>query len=530
MRIVQVAIVALMGMLTAMTFAVDSECEYENVIHPGNDDGTGFWNERAKWFMYAPAFPFKHVEGAQRYRFTVTDAKGGKCVFTATKPTAALSPVWAKVNVADVMVVCEGLDASGTVVGKSGERAFWKAAGFESGRYPLPNRDLREAARRVYEYVFNKPETQYLFDTGKFDLKDPINSYAAKSGSALIRAMLTYAKLDPSRRDRALAVAEKAADYLISISQPAGTPLEYLVPTYAGPGESETGSKNADRTMLSEPALVPACLVDLFLATGRARYRDLAIRMGETFLRLQGEDGTWWLKVFLKDAKPCDPNRLLPIGMIDMLERLYGETGRAEFRVAADRAFAYVSRERLESWNWEGQFEDIPPTKPYQNLTKHPACSLAIYLGKRFPGDKMRIAQMRELLRFAEDQFVCWEKPCDGGPVRHFSKWHASESYSEWLTPCVLEQYECYWPIDASAIKLIRTYVALYKAEGKIIDLEKAKVLAASILKVQRPDGSIPTWWFNWDGKKCSGGNDWQNCMVASAAALAELGELVSGR
>ena len=38
--------------------------EYEHVIHPGAADGSGFWNERAKWFMFAPAFPFKSVPGA----------------------------------------------------------------------------------------------------------------------------------------------------------------------------------------------------------------------------------------------------------------------------------------------------------------------------------------------------------------------------------------------------------------------------------------------------------------------------------
>ena len=502
--------------------------EYDHPVHPGAADGSGFWNERSKWFMYAPAFPFKAVPGAVRYRFTVRDTKGGRNVFESDFPTAALSPVWGKVNVADVTVVCEGVDASGKVVGKAGERTFWKAAGFVPGKYPLPDRDLREAARRVYEYVFNKPETQYLLDTGKFDLKDPINSYAAKNGSALIRSMLTFAKLDPAKRERALLVAEKAAEHLISLSQPAGTPLEYLVPTYAGPGEGKVGTANADKTMLSEPALVLSCFIGLSKATGKAKYRDLAVKMGETFLRLQGEDGTWDLKVFLKDAKPCDPNRLLPIGMIDTFEKLFAETGRAEFRAAADRAFAYVCRSRMESWNWEGQFEDTPPSKPYQNLTKHPACSMAIYLGLRFPGDKARIAQMRELLRFAEDQFVCWEQPCDGGPVRHFSEWHPSDSYSEWLTPCALEQYGCYWPIDSSATKLIRTYIALYKAEGRDVDLEKAKVLAASILKAQRPDGSIPTWWFHWDGKVCDGGQDWQNCMVASAAALAELAEVIA--
>ncbi len=509
---------------------VDTD-EYDHVVHPGKDDGSEFWNRRANWFMYCPSFAFTNVQGAVKYRFTVAVSNGLSHVFAADKPTAPLTPVWSKLPVADISVVCEGIDQKGKAIGKAGERKFWKAAGFESGKYPLPDRDLRQAAKATYEYAFNKPATRYLLETGKFDMRDPINSYASKNGSALINAMIGYAKIEPAKRDEALHVAELAAEYLISLSQPAGTPLEYLAPTYAGAGESDVGTRNADRTMLIYPAYVMGAFVKLAKATGKRRYLDLATKMGETFLRLQGEDGTWYLKVFLKDGKPCNPNRLLPIGnLIPTMETLYEATGRKEFRDSADRAFAYVDRTRLQNWNWEGQFEDVAPTAPYQNLTKHDACSTAIYLGKRFPGDPKRIAQMRELLRYAEDQFVCWEKPCNGGKVRPIASWQPSKSYGKWLTPCALEQYECYWPIDASARKLMITYLALYRAEHKAVDLEKAQVLAASVLKAQRKDGSIPTWWMNWDGKLVhkSGGNDWMNCMLATASSLIELADTLS--
>jgi len=80
---------------------------------------------------------------------------------------------------------------------------------------------------------------------------------------------------------------------------------------------------------------------------------------------------------------------------------------------AANRAFAFIDDGPLRTWNWEGQFEDISPAESrYQNLTKHNACDTAIYMLKRFPGDRKRLAQAREIVRYAEDQFVVWRQPC----------------------------------------------------------------------------------------------------------------------
>ena len=94
--------------------------------------------------------------------------------------------------------------------------------------------------------------------------------------------------------------------------------------------------------------------------------------------------------------------------MLGFLERMYALIGDMKYRTAADRAFAYIEKGPLTTWNWEGQFEDVAPTAPYQNLTKHDACNTAMYLVRRFPSDQRRIAQAREILRFAEDQVVCW--------------------------------------------------------------------------------------------------------------------------
>jgi len=82
-------------------------------------------------------------------------------------------------------------------------------------------------------------------------------------------------------------------------------------------------------------------------------------------------------------------------------------------------------------------------------------------------------------------------------------------------------RYRCYHPIDASAAKLIRTYLALYRASGNATDLAKARALGDSLVNLQDPDGRIPT---HWNKKHFHDRDyDWVNCMLAAASALEQL-------
>lgn len=500
--------------------------EYLNVIRPGKVDGSGFWNANARWFMYSPAFAFKLVEGASKYRFRVLDDLHRVHVFEASAPTAPLTPVWLQLPTGYVTVTCEGLAADGTALGKAGERTFWKAAGFKEWAYGPRMRSYRDAATGVYRYVCNMKETDYLLAHGCPDPSYELNTYVSKMFAALINAMLDYSRLEPAVTDRAMKVARAAADHLIRKSEPAGAPLAYFPPTYDGRGERDNNYRAEQfkgQVMLVYPAQVATALASLYERTHERKYLEHAEHIAETYLRLQGEDGVWYLKMYAKDGKPVNPNRLVPIeSVVPMFEKLFRMTGKESYRQSADNAFASVDRTRLVDWNWEGQFEDVEPTAKYVNLTKHGACSTAIYLGERFPNDPRRLAQMRELLRFSEDQFVCWEPPFKNGRFdRKTPVW--SGSYVVWQTPCALEQYHCHWPIDASAAKMIRTYLALYRAEGNPVDLDKARALGDTATRMQCPDGRIPTWW--WPERAKLVRADWINCMIAMAQALGQLAE-----
>ena len=485
--------------------------EYDEPVRPVGVNGQPAWNVAAKQFMYAPAFGFKAVEGAVRYRFTV-EGKGVKRTFEAERPTAALTPVWSAIPVGDVTVAATGLAADGKALGEAGRRSFWKMPPFREGAYPKAARGYGETAGMIWKYIFNRPYLEYMLEKGEPDPSYPLNSYPSKMLASQIWAMLRYARLSPADAPRAMKIAKAAADRLIARAQPKGSPLEYFPPTYDGRGEAGNnyvGEKFKGLHMLHYPSAAGEALLDYAAASGERSYRDFALRIADTYVKLQGADGTWWLKMDERDGKPVCQNRLVPIRVLTFLERVAKLTGDARYRRAAERAFGFIEKGPLTDWNWEGQFEDIYPAPLYANLTKHGACDVAIYLLKRFPGDRRRLAQARELLRWSEDQFVVW----DGRYNR--------ANIARWTTPVALEQYHCYEPIDESAAKLMMTYLALYRAERNPRDLAKARALGDAFTRVTLDDGRLRTYW-NTDSR-ANEHEDWVNGQVVSAFALEDL-------
>lgn len=499
-------------------------------IRPGGGaKDAPFWNGNARLFTYPPSFPFKEISGAASYRFEVLDDVHRHHFFDASSPQASLAPVWATLPPGFTEVRCLALDESGANVGEAGERSFWRAAPFDPAEYPR-NAALgyRAARRKVLEHLLSWPELKQLEERGAPDATGSnFASYPAKMQSAVIEAMLAAAEELPDCRNRAMRIARAAANYLLSTAEPAGTPLEAFPATYTGDGQ--LSGTYAGQHMLVYPANAGAAFLSLYHVTGEDRWLEAAVAIGRTYLRLQGDDGTWPLKATARDGAPVGGNRLVPTTVIPFLDKLAAATGDSAFSAAAARAFATIERGPLADWDWEGQFEDIRPAeRRYQNLTKHMPCETALYMLARFPGDKARIAQAREILRFAEDQFVVWRPPCRADGV---GPWTPIYPFWSWRTPAVLEQYSCYSPIDASSAKLIRTYLALYAAEGRALDLAKARALGDSMLRNQDPSGRIRTYWIPepGDGSPLEGairlplGGDWFNCMVADAQALGEL-------
>ena len=478
------------------------------------------WNRRSVMFLDAPTFAFETVSNGTYvidYRSDVLASDGKLYRLKTRSSRVSLTNLWEKLPTGFVSVICRaqrpGRPDTERIVGA---RVFWKSAPFAGDSRPRP-RSFAEGARQALEYVLDAPSSRYLLEHGELDPNFSHNVYPSKMLESVIQACCALVKTVPARKDEALRLARVAADWLIAHSEKADAPLAHFPPTYRG--ELYAAKKNAGLVMTVYPARVALAYLALAEASGETKYRDAAEAIAATYLRLQGEDGAWPLKMRLSDGGATSANRLVPVdSVLPLMTRLAAATGREAYRASADRAFASIRDGRLKTWNWEGQFEDVEPGAAYSNLTEYGPCDTVIELLTHHADDPQSLPLARELVRFAEDQFVCWERPFVGAD---FKVNPTVQDMDKWSFPCVLEQYNWYTPIDASAAKMIAAYLALYRAGKDPLDLAKARALGGAILRQQQPGGWVRTHWA-WRETQ---DKIWMNCHVASALALQELAE-----
>jgi hypothetical protein len=492
-------------------------------IHPGIPGESPFWNTYAHRFIYAPSFDFPELETADSYRYVViSEQRDHPLIFTSDFPWEPLSPVWESVPTGDVRLVVEGLK-EGVVVDTVGERRFYRAAPYH-GPYHAVSIEYRESAERLFRYLFHAPYIQYWLEHHEPDPDYGLYSYPSKMYAAVISGMLTFSTLtaDPIEKETALQIATMVADNLIAISEPEGSPLEYFPPTYTGPIYADMvnewrGESLADRMMLIYPASVGQVYLDLFDHTADWKYYNAAVNIAETYKNIQLENGTWYLLVFLEDGEPVAGNYVVPTGVISFLNRLSAQCGCSEYSALSERALSWIEENLAKDFNWEGQFEDQKPSESYRNLSKGQAVDYALHLLESAGNDSMMIRSAVELIRFAEDQFVIWEDPEQGDYWGIESK--------DWMTPCVLEQYNFYTPVNTSSASMIDAFRKAYDKTGNILYLAKAIDLANSIVYAQNSEtGHYPTYLVS----NLLQQEGWINCMVFTARAIMELGEYLN--
>jgi maltose/maltodextrin transport system substrate-binding protein len=260
--------------------------------------------------------------------------------------------------------------------------------------------------------------------------------------------------------------------------------------------------------------------VEIHRATRDPKYLQAAVRIAETYARHQAPDGSWPLFVRGHEGTLVTENVMIPTMVVEFLDRLGEATGSDRFAAMRDRAVAWVEANPVRSWNWQGQFEDVKPQPPYQNLTKHDACDFAIHLLRAKAHSAAQRALGLDLLRFAEDQFVMWAQPPTATPGKQSPDGVAGAKSNRWMLPCVLEQYRCYAPVCASSAKLVRTYLAAYGATRDELFLVKARAIAATLTRTQantKAPGRYLTWLMQPTGFM------WFNCELMAVQAMQEL-------
>ncbi|MBQ0102375.1 MAG: hypothetical protein KBT31_06235, partial [Firmicutes bacterium] len=502
--------------------AFEETCDPKTAVKHGVKGGFPFWNAESTMFLYAPAFHFTSVKCCKRYRFDALDADGKVHSFETDDCCASLAPIWRDIPVGVVKLTVTAISPDGSDYATIGARTFFRSSPF-TGIAPAARRSYLESALMGYRFAMNEPYVRHWLEYGTPDPGYDLNVYPSKMISSLIRAMINFARISPDDAGDAMKVAVNAADYLIGITPRGNVPLADLPQTYwldYCPDPEKYGvltpnwraaEARVGTMMMFYCAEVGYAYLKLEAATGDGKYLTEALKIGEYFCKTVEPNGSWYLVRSTETGEPTVPNYIAPLeDVVPFLNELYKRTGNEKWKTLADNAVRYAEEKQLSVYNWEGQFEDTRPTANYMNLTHYGPISLAEYYVENYGDDPVYLEKAKELVRFAEDQFVIWGEPY---PWEKNTPTYISDyDTSNWHTPCALEQYFWYVPIDASADFILRGFLVLYKAGCGDIYLAKAKVLADQLTVVQKENGLIPTHWF---GTKRSARNFWYNCMFA---------------
>jgi len=505
-------------------FAEKALNEYNTLtIRPGGVNGQPFWNMNSSQFIFAPSFYFPSFPNGAIHEFlyTATDKDGVEHTFHSKSSTADLTPSWSEIPTGLVTLKVEAI-RNGQVTWQVGSRTFFKCSPFP-GRENLPERtrSYKEAALLAYKYVYEQPMVQHWLKFSTPDPEFPHNVYPAKTFSSIINAMLTYAKLSPESANNSLKIATAAADYMLSVSYGEESPLKGLPPTYCFKGLNEekvnsvapAAKKCKDTTMLIYPATAGLAYLNLYEVTKDEKYYDAAMAIADYYKENVQENGNWYLQVSAETGLPLTNNYCNYFSILNFLTKLKEVTNEEVWKLLGDNYFAYLKKTCFDNFNWEGQFEDIPPSSNYLNLTHFTADDMIEYLVQNNP-EMMEDA--KELMRFVEDQFVVWDE---------YAPW-TKASCPEVKSPAGLEQYFCYWPIDASGGKIMRTFLKMYKATNDKLYYEKAAALGDMLTRMQNGDsGVIPTFWTSKENIE-ELRNFWINCHIGCASHLYLLAEI----
>lgn len=508
--------------------------EYQQPIRPASEGRNPCWNEFARKFTYAPTFDFPTRDGAAQYRFTLTqdttwayrynqprnplpdfgESRAADLLtwtFTASEPTASLAPIWEKLPVGYTRLRVDAVDAGGRVLATVGNRLFLRDYPF-SGPYPSAARSYKDAAARALHYIHNLKAIQNWLENDEPDMGYQLNTYACKIVGATVSLESRYAMLVPAEREAALKIARNAADFLIRVSQPADAPLAHFPPTYYKGLVASAFGENQGATMSMEALSVAGAFLDLYDASGEKRYFDQALRIADTYQRIQRADGSIPVKLYIATGEPTSPAGAMLHPLLCLLHRLETQYGVTAYREMQQKGERWMAEVAIEKFDMTGQFEDVSVQnlKPYENLTNCTAAPYASYLLSRRKPTKEEIKDAIDLIRLSEDQFVHWNVLPDASDFRRVH------------TPCVYEQYRYRMPVDNSACNMANAWLDLHRATGDRLALEKALSMANSIVNIQSAvSGAILTLWDHTSTTN----HTWINCTLTCVETLTRFSE-----
>jgi hypothetical protein len=470
----------------------------------------------------APAMELSAVPGAASYELLVRPlglGDGGWRLRSA-EPRVDLGSIWTEAPLAMLQLQPLARDGEGRLIGVGSCTTLVRSPDWagSDGR----TLDYRDAAGGVVEHLLHRappalahPGDPAFMWHASLSVAEPAKyhdfQFPALTYASFIDLFLAGAEAGVAGVD-GLSMARRLCDFLIEHPAVDGGPLAG-VPFSTMGGGGGGGMWEKDTTTVVRLGWLGCSALRLARASGEDRYEAYARRLAEVLLSLQQEDGSWPYRVRLEDGEVVEPYTAAAVIAILLLERLGTAGGDLGARCAAavERGTEWVVANPVRTGLWQQMYEDVTTREPYTNLEQWAALETAMLLIRRRHPDALEHAS--RLIRYVEDQFVIF------GPEPMLTP-----TAYEPLTPSVIEQYVCYWPMDFHTANYVRATLAMHEASGIGVWLDKAVASANTIVRCRLPDGRFSSIVPDRRLGVSPEFPAWYNCMAHAAMVLLEVG------
>ena len=188
---------------------------------------------------------------------------------------------------------------------------------------------------------------------------DRFTSYPAFHHALNIKTFLGYWKYADDQR--ALEEAVKLADWDIAHSTPsewAYGSMPYSTFEHKKPG----GFRDGSGIMPDKAAILSLAYLDLYDATGKARFLKAAEAIAETLSQRQRANGTWPFRVDPKTEQVVEEYTSSVIYAVMLFERLDKLNNNNAYKTNRDKTWVWLLNGPIKTKEFRGFYEDIPPS------------------------------------------------------------------------------------------------------------------------------------------------------------------------
>jgi rhamnogalacturonyl hydrolase YesR len=185
-------------------------------------------------------------------------------------------------------------------------------------------------------------------------------AYPAFHHSLFMRAFLNCYRYYGD--EKWLARAKQLADWNIARSTPPDCAYPNL--PYSTVWEGKMGGfMDRGGIMLDKVGWTGLMYLRLYGTTGDAKYLKAARNIGDTLLKVQNKDGSWYFRVRLDGGKPIQDYTGNQVFNVQFLEKLTSVTGEKRYLGSAAKAWKWLEDNPLRTDHWEAFYEDVDLTQ-----------------------------------------------------------------------------------------------------------------------------------------------------------------------